>query len=100
MNKKRTKIKRRIKYRLLFAFIFFSSIISVLSYNFFNYVKQIGELKKSKEIILTKIDELEEEEEILNSDIVKLKDPAYISRYAREKYMYSKDGELIIRIDE
>ena len=44
--------------------------------------------------------ELYEEEEILNSDIKKLEDPDYVARYAREKYLYSKDGELIIRIPD
>ena len=50
-------------------------------------------------------DELEEkladlvlEEEELNQEIVKLQDPEYLARYAREKYFYSKDNELIIRI--
>ena len=41
-----------------------------------------------------------EEEETLSSDIVKLQDPDYIARFAREKYLYSKTGELIIRIVE
>ena len=40
------------------------------------------------------------EEDKLNSDIKKLKDPEYVARYAREKYMYSKDGELIIRLPD
>ena len=43
---------------------------------------------------------LKDEEDKLNSDIKKLKDPEYVARYAREKYMYSKDGELIIRIPD
>ena len=43
---------------------------------------------------------LEDEEKVLSSDIEKLKDPAYIAIYAREKYLYSKDGELIIRLPD
>lgn len=43
---------------------------------------------------------LEDEEKVLESDIQKLEDPTYVARYAREKYLYSKDGELIIRIQE
>lgn len=41
---------------------------------------------------------LQEEEEKLKVDADKLQDPDYIARYAREKYMYSKDGEFILRI--
>ena len=33
-------------------------------------------------------------------DIKKLNDPDYVARYAREKYLYSKNGELIIRIPD
>ena len=33
-------------------------------------------------------------------DVDKLQDPDYIARYAREKYLYSKDGEFIIKIPE
>ena len=46
------------------------------------------------------IEELTDEEKVLNSDIKKLEDPEYVARYAREKYLYSKDGELIIRIPD
>ena len=100
MKKKKIVKKRRLRYRLLFAFLAFGIVISILSYNFFGYIKQINDLNNEKKDIVTKIDKLKEEEGILNSDIKKLKDPNYISKYAREKYMYSKDGELIIRIDE
>ena len=33
------------------------------------------------------------------SEIQRLQDEEYIARYAREKYLYSKNGELIIKID-
>ena len=36
--------------------------------------------------------------EKLESDVIKLQDPDYVAKYAREKYLYSKDGELIIKI--
>ncbi|NLC48199.1 MAG: septum formation initiator family protein, partial [Tenericutes bacterium] len=40
------------------------------------------------------------EEETLKSEINKLKDPEYMARYAREKYLYSKNDEIIIKIEE
>lgn len=43
--------------------------------------------------------ELQEKQEVLEQEVVKLQDPEYVLRYAREKYGYSKDGELIIRIN-
>ena len=38
------------------------------------------------------------EEEYLNMEVEKLKDPDYVARYAREQFLYSKDGEFNIRI--
>ena len=41
---------------------------------------------------------LTDEEEKLKDQVSKLKDPEYIARYAREKYLYSKEGEFIIKL--
>ena len=43
---------------------------------------------------------LKEKEAELSVDVEKLQDPEYIARYAREKYLFSKEGEIIIRIPE
>lgn len=43
---------------------------------------------------------LQAEEESLKIEIQKLKDPDYLARYARENYLYSKDGEYIIKIKD
>ena len=39
-------------------------------------------------------------DDVLNQEIIKLQDPEYLARYAREKYFYSKDGELIIKLPD
>lgn len=44
--------------------------------------------------------ELQVKQEVLEQEVTKLQDEDYVLRYAREKYGYSKDGELIIRINE
>ena len=43
---------------------------------------------------------LKEKEEELKVDVERLEDPDYVARYAREKYMYSKEGEIILRLPE
>ena len=40
------------------------------------------------------------QEEATEADIKRLSDPLYVARYAREKYLYSKEGEIILRIEE
>lgn len=44
--------------------------------------------------------ELLAEEEKLESDVTKLQDSDYIARYAKEKFLYSEDGDTIIRMDD
>ena len=41
-----------------------------------------------------------EKEEELKVDANKLQNPDYVARYAREKYLYSKEGEFILQIPE
>jgi len=98
--KKKKKFGKRAKSRLFFAFILFGSVISMLSYKFFYNIKQINDIKEEKISLNNKLSELKDEEKILESDIQKLKDPSYVAKYAREKYLYSKDGELIIRLPD
>ena len=60
-----------------------------------NIYKNIKEKKKLDEEYALKL----EKEELLKSEIQKLQDEEYVARYAREKYLYSKEGEIIIKID-
>ena len=48
---------------------------------------------------ITYNEKLSDEEE-LNDEINKLQDPEYMAKYAREKYLYSKKGEIIIKIED
>lgn len=65
-----------------------------------NYWVQIAAKYQEKIDLNEKILLLREEESKLKADASKLEDPDYVARYAREKYMYSKDGEIIIRLPE
>lgn len=97
---KKKKFGRIAKSRLFIAFIFFGGIFSMLGYKFFYNIKQIREMKEEKSFLNDQLVKLEEEEKILETDIQKLNDPSYIARYVREKYLYSKDGEVIIRLPD
>ena len=56
-------------------------------------------MKKEKKNLENELVSLKEEKEILETDILKLEDPDYIAKYVREKYFYSKAGELILRLE-
>lgn len=99
-----TKRKKRkvvfSKIRFLFAFLVFGGITAILGYNLICNINSINEMKLEKKSLQNKIVKLEEEKKELEIDILKLKDPDYIAKYVREKYFYSRDGEVILRMDD
>ena len=94
------KKKTRFKVRFFMAFLVFGSIMIALGYNLFCNIMSINKMNIEKRNLKDKIAELENEKEVLETDIQKLEDPEYIAKYVREKYYYSRDGEVILRIDE
>lgn len=96
MSKLTKKDKRRIMIWSLLIIIVIS-YLAVFSYNCWNDIlanrKETKKLKQSYTALL-------EEEEELNSAITKLQDPNYVAKYAREKFMLSKDGEIILKFKE
>ena len=88
------KASRRIKVYL----VVIVGILSFFGYKMYYYWPKIFSNYQEKNKLEEKYNDLLEEEDILSSDIIKLQDPEYIARFAREKYLYSKDGEIIIRI--
>ena len=66
----------------------------------FSYIKLVNDLEKEEKDLQNKLVELQKENVNLKEEIEKLKNPEYLERYARENFLYSKDGEYVIRIDE
>lgn len=94
--KKTKKEKRRFRMYLLTIV----ALISFFGYKMSYYWPRIFANYSEKKELENKYTDLLAEEETLSSDILKLQDPNYIARFAREKYLYSKNGEIIIRIVE
>ncbi len=94
------KMSQKTKFRVTFLSIAFIISIVVFVSTAFSYFSQI--IKNNKEIEnLKKIySEKLVDEEKLKDEINKLQDPEYMAKYAREKYLYSKNGEIIIKIEE
>jgi len=98
MKKKKRKTSGR-KIRIFLAVVVFSTITAILGYNLFNNIVIINRMNIEKKELEDKIVTLKKEKEVLESDILKLNDKDYIGKYVREKYLYSKDGEVILRIN-
>lgn len=94
------KMSKQAKRRLLIfgTFSVIAIVYFIFSISFYTF--NIYKLKKQETELNTKINNLKHNEKLLNTEIEKLKDNEYIARFARENYSYSKDGEIIIKIDD
>ena len=99
-NMAKRRVSKATKRRLtvlgpIFVVIIVYFIFSLL-YNVYTIYKLSVEKKELEASYLS----LQEEAEQLKIDIEKLNDPSYLADYAREKYLYSKEGEYILKLDE
>lgn len=92
------RITKKDKRRILLVSIVTLSLMFLILCNIFSVWKKILEMKKEKGFLSAELEKMKEEEAYLKVEVEKLHDPDYIARYAREKYLFSKDGEFNIRI--
>lgn len=94
---KKKRVRKKAKRLATFGIvsIFLITIISVTLLGLFSEI--LNKYSERQELV-SKLQKLEEKEKDLQNQVEKLQNPEYLARYAREKYFYSKDGELIIRI--
>lgn len=92
------KTKKEKKRLIIISAIIMGLLVSLIS----SVAKDWGtilENKKNIQELSSKYDTLLSEEGKLKSEVIKLQDDDYVARYAKEKYLYSSDGEIIIRMD-
>ncbi len=96
MAKKRT-IKRKYRKLLGLVYLGISAIfIYTLCINAFRVIDQQKELTRLEE----RKTELEKEKKALSQEVELLNDDDYVARYARDNYVFSKDGEEVVRLPE
>ena len=100
MVKKHKRYTAKTTGRMIVIFLFFVTVISTLGYTLFNNLYKINDIKNKLDELENEKIVLSEKEAELEADIKRLSDSEYIARYAREKYFYSKEGEIILRMDE
>ncbi len=96
--KKNKKGMKKAKRRLLLLIVVFFIGLCFMGSTVFKVWIQIFNNNHTISELTMKYNNLLEEEKQLESDVNKLRDPDYMARYARERYMYTKDGEIIIKI--
>lgn len=99
-NKKATKSKIKKTRRLLFLGVGSLVVIVAMTFTIGRYWVEIFDKYQEKKQLEEELAQLQEKEDELRLDASKLQDPDYVARYAREKYLYSKDGEFILKIPE
>ena len=92
------KIGRKGRFTLLLVCVI--GILVVFVGTIFKDWLQIVNNKQSLAAMNIHYEELLEEEASLTSEVTKLHDRDYIARYARERYMYSLPGEIIIKMPD
>ena len=90
--------KTKIRVTIIFISLIIASV--VFASTAFSYVSQIEKTKKEISELKESYNEKLTTEENLKEEISKLQDSEYMARYAREKYLYSKKGEIIIKIED
>lgn len=99
-NMAKRRISKASKRRLTFFGTI--SLIAILYFGFsliYNAYLIIDLTNEKKNLESLYVD-LQEESKQLKIDIEKLNDDTYLANYAREHYLYSKDGEYIIQFDQ
>ena len=101
-KKEDRKNARKVRlYRRLVVFAIISAIIlGGLTNMFFTQKKALAEKELQKEEMLTQLEEVNEEQDMLKRQLVKLNDDDYIAKLARKEYFLSEKNEIIFAIPE
>ncbi|MDE6476375.1 MAG: septum formation initiator family protein [Erysipelotrichaceae bacterium] len=90
-EKKRSPLKKMISVAVIMVACF-------LTYSAGEELMTTLQLHKDIQETQAEIDALKEKQAELETEKSNLEDPEYVKRYARGKYMLSKDGEQVLKL--
>lgn len=90
---------RKEKKRLIVISLTIVLLLISLFYTVYDNFMQVVQNKKSIAFLTTEYEQLLDEQTRLSSQVLKMQDPEYVARYAKEKFLYSLPDEIIIRVD-
>lgn len=94
------KISKRRQMRLIIFGLPSLFFIFYFCFTLLNYVYSYSSLKTEEKVLTNNLLTLQEEKHNLKVEIQKLNDPSYVIRYAKEKFLYSGNGEYVIKLNE
>lgn len=100
MAKKKSKKIRKFRTRMVLFVPVCLSLIVILVVTIGKYWVDIVNKYQENERLSKELVTLKEKELELKIDVEKLQDPEYLERYAREKYLFTKDGEIVLKLPD
>ena len=92
------KISKKDKRRYMIWSLLILIIGAYLSVFAYRYWTQILENNRDREELEQRYQTLLNEERSLSVEVTRLQDPEFVARFARERFLYSREGERIIKI--
>ena len=93
------KVSKASKRRLMVFGILSIMAIVYFFVTLFGYTYSYISWKKEENNLKNQLVSLQDKKANLKIEIQKLNDPEYVARYAKENYLYSADGEYVLKID-
>ncbi|WP_412177864.1 FtsB family cell division protein [Sporosarcina sp. YIM B06819] len=95
-NARKVKLYRRLTVFAVIAVITFGGLTQMLVKQ-----KQVLAAKEKQQVeMLSQLEVVQEEQEMLKRQLVKLNDDDYIAKLARKEYFLSENGEIIFSVPE
>ena len=100
MKKKKQEPTIQARRRLFFVRPICFVLVILVLITFVKYSIDLYNLNNERRQKEEEYVDLQEKSEYLRDEVDKLQDPEELAKYAREKFLYSKDGEVIIKIEK
>ncbi len=94
------KITKTAKRRLTVLTPIVILAVGYLAFTLVTTVIQLYKLHNEEAELKQELTELKGDSKELKTEITKLQDKDYVARYARENYLYTKDGEYVIKVGD
>ncbi len=94
------KVSKKAKRRLIILGPIALFIIGYCAFTLITTTINLYNLKREEKELNEKLTNLKSDAKSLKTEINKLQDKEYIARYARENYLYTKNGEYVIKLDD
>lgn len=100
-QEKRQRAHKMRLYRRLAAFsVIVVFVMGWLTFTMFTQSQTLAAKEEKKEEALQALEQVKYEQDMLNTQILKLNDDDYIVKLARKEYFLSNEGEIIFAIPE